>query len=82
MASEGFFSFIGKAIKGVAGLLGIGGSSSSSSSSSEQLAALNTKIELNTAVDTKQSTFLWILAAGLAIVVVLVLIVMFRRRRK
>lgn len=82
MESEGIFSFLGKAVKAVAGVLGIGGSSKSSSSSNEQLTALNTKIDLNTAVDTKQSTFLWILAGGLAIVVVLVIILMVRRRRK
>ena len=82
MESEGFFSFLGGALKTVAGAVGIniGGGSKKTSA---QLKALSDKVDIMQAENTQQTKLIGYIAIGVAIlaVIVIVFVVLKKRRR-
>lgn len=84
MESDGFFSFIGNAVKAVAGVVGINiGGSGTSKATTAQLTALQQKVDVMAAENVKQSNLIMYLAIGVGVLalIIVVFVVLKKRRR-
>lgn len=75
MESEGFFSFIGKALKTVAGVVGINVGGGTSKATTAQLTAISQKVDVMSQENAKQTQ--WILYIGIGVAALAVIIIFF-----
>ena len=83
MESDGFFSWVGKAVKAVAGVAGINIGGGTSKKTTAQLNVLSQKVDIMAAENTKQSKLILYIGIGVAVLAfIIVFFVVLKKRRR
>ena len=83
MESDGFFSFLGKAAKAIAGVAGISIGGGTSKKTTAQLNVLSQKVDIMAAENTKQSKLILYIGIGVAVLAfIIIFFVVLKKRRK